>query len=406
MISHVLALVLAASPAPLPRIAVLPLSPGEGVTDPTATAVGDAMAAELRKLNKARLVTSRELEAVLSVERQKQLAGCSSTECLVELAGALDVDQIIIGTLSRLGESWMLQVQRVDASKGTTLAHASRRKRGGTIDDLLDDLPVISGELFAGVEAAPEPAPIPKVEPQQLPPPHAEVKYEKQLDRAKIVPLADAQGNVIFIEPFSGISGPFFAGDGKRVYAQRVFGGGSEGDKRFNLSFWDPRARNPGAATLDFKDGKYSLTCGDKQIEYARLTGKRAKSAFDRTQFFDVRWRRHGYALARDDEGNHFYVDQAREPRRNTDFRLYIGSPGALTPHPVEVLAHDEGGDVFRAGGGKLKLNLYKKEAEWIVGEKRTKLTFLPVEMHAQYIYTGLGAYRGMPLGTPCDPHF
>ena len=46
---------------------------------------------------------------------------------------------------------------------------------------------------------------------------------------------------------------------------------------------------------------------------------------------------------------------------------------------------------------------LNKKETQWIANEKKTKLIWLPVEDNRIMIYTDLGVYTGMPLGTPCD---
>ncbi len=70
------------------------------------------------------------------------------------------------------------------------------------------------------------------------------------------------------------------------------------------------------------------------------------------------------------------------------------------------MLAHDASGDVFRAAGSKLKLDLRKGEGEWVAGQGRTRLTVLPIEDHARFVYTQLGAYAGLPLGTPCDLAF
>src|SRR5690349_2476595 len=103
--------VLAAAPV---KIAVLPLQAGEGVNASLAESMTEALVAELRPKAPGDLMTPRQLSAVLSVERQKQLMGCSDESCLVEIAGALSADEVIGGSLARLGQSWLLHVQRMD----------------------------------------------------------------------------------------------------------------------------------------------------------------------------------------------------------------------------------------------------------------------------------------------------
>jgi hypothetical protein len=135
------------------RVALLPLPPGEGVSEKMGQAVGAALAGELRRVPGVQVLTASELEAVLSVERQKALLGCESQACVAEIAGALDVERLVLGSFSQMGQSWMLELQLVDGRSATTLTHASRRKKGGSIDDLLDELPSMAQELF-GAQAA------------------------------------------------------------------------------------------------------------------------------------------------------------------------------------------------------------------------------------------------------------
>jgi hypothetical protein len=45
---------------------------------------------------------------------------------------------------------------------------------------------------------------------------------------------------------------------------------------------------------------------------------------------------------------------------------------------------------------------LDKKEATWVRGKKRTKLTYVPLDANVYMIYAELGVYVER-LGTPCD---
>src|SRR5512140_2272911 len=168
MLAQVLALALAASP----KLAVMPIAAGEGVPATTTAAITDALAAEVRRRSGTEVITRKELEAVLSLEAQKQMLGCTSDACIAEIGGALGVERLVAGDLARLGESWLFHLKVVETGKVKVAAQSDRRIRGGTIDDVLDALPPMVAELFPGVgpalAAAQAVAP-----PPALPPPAA-----------------------------------------------------------------------------------------------------------------------------------------------------------------------------------------------------------------------------------------
>jgi hypothetical protein len=407
MLAASLALVLTAAPAPL-KVALMPLGAGEGIPAKTAQSLTDALAAEVRRIAGVQLMTGDQLTAVLSVERQKALVGCHDDSCMSEVAGAMDVDRLILGSLAKLGKSWILHLQLVDARKAATLRNSDRRKKGGSIDDLLDDLPGMARELFAGVEAMPPPdvtGPLVIAKPSAptAPVSTVEVPYG-ELDRAKLALVEDGAGHALAFVPFAGLNGPVFYGDGHTFHALRVFGGGSEGVKSFDLVFWEPRARAPTEASFDFRDGEYRVTCGKKRMPYREAANAVAKLRAAR--FFQPSWGRRAYALARDDEGDYFYVDRAREPEDSRDLRLYVGTQGAMSAVDTRVLASDSSGDVLGTSSGKLKLNLRQHEAEWLPPAGKQKLELLELQDNARLIYGALGVYRGQALGTPCDGTF
>lgn len=412
-----------------PRIAFMGLAAGEGVTESTATSLSDALAADLRKQWEVELITPRELSAVITVERQKALLGCDSTSCVAEIAGALDVAEVVTGSVARLGESWLLQVQRVDAKKAVSVAHASRRTRGA-VDALLDELPPLVRELTGGSAqtgvaaqagaaqtgatqtgstqtgatqaAAPQLPP-----PAALSPPWSNVEL-KNADPSKLVVVREKKsGLVIAIEPYALTNGLFLAGDENGLYAQRVFGGGSEAGKRYDVVFWEPRAKSPAQASFGYQDGRYTLTCGDQTLEFHEAPKAFAKKLLKRGKLYDVRWQRRAWAIARDDDGNYFVIDRARQPEDSLDFRMYVGTRGAMNAYSAEPLAQDSGGEIFKSAAGKLKLDYREKKASWTPsGAAEEALTLLDIDGQARFVYSQLGTYAGQPLGTPCDATF
>src|SRR5512138_2912451 len=143
MLAPLLALILS---APV-KVAVMPVTSGEGVPGKTAEAVTGAVTAEVRKRSGGQVITQQEITTLLSLEQQKAMMGCQNDACFAELGGALGVDRVVSGDLSRLGESWLFHLKLLDPAKAQVLVTSDRRLRGGTIDDVLDALPAMVGEL-------------------------------------------------------------------------------------------------------------------------------------------------------------------------------------------------------------------------------------------------------------------
>jgi hypothetical protein len=98
----------------------------------------------VQRLTEAGLeVTSgSQLQQVLGLERQKQLLGCSDGgACLVELAQALGVDGVMVGSLGRFDDVYQLNVRIVSSKDGTPLAVQTARVKGSeALNDVLVDV--------------------------------------------------------------------------------------------------------------------------------------------------------------------------------------------------------------------------------------------------------------------------
>jgi hypothetical protein len=226
----------------------------------------------------------------------------------------------------------------------------------------------------------------------------------------KLVVFSDGKSHYLALTMATELDAPaYWSADGKSFYQLRVFGGGSEGDakdlKRLDRVFWEPRVNAPYQASFDYRgeDKKLTVQCSDRKTALAPLAAADAKTLVSASKFYQPRWNRRAYALARDNTGTYYYVDNQREPEGSKNFRLWSGPKGALKPLKMTNVVSDSEGDIFATKVGSLRLVLDKHETVWIKNEKKTKLVFLPVEDNHILIYTDLGAYTGEPLGTPCD---
>jgi len=155
---------LAADPSPeLPKLLVLDFAAG-GVGAEIASALTEAAAAEISARGFFQVVTSRDLQTLVGLERQKQLMGCgeASGSCLAELGGALGAKVVLSGSVTRLGPNLQLNLQALDSSRALPLGRTTRI--APDIDPLRKSLPYAVAEVLG----IPSPTPPSRVVPYSL----------------------------------------------------------------------------------------------------------------------------------------------------------------------------------------------------------------------------------------------
>lgn len=409
VLAWVLVLVAAATARAEPqKLAVMPFTGGAGVTEQVAASLTEAAVAELRRLPDLVVVTPKEVAAVLSLDQQRLLLGCDQGDCVTDLGGALGVDRIVLGDLSKLGESWLMHVKLIDVKRAATVKQADRRLRGKAIDDVLDALGPLLAELLDRPFTTPDK--LVAAAGQTTPPPAASAAVDQPAGltpelRARMRLATDGKGFYVAWDPERALSGPFYAGTAQGLWAQRVFGGGRDGES-FSATFWEPRAKARWQASFGFQQGRYTLQCGDQAIALTPVPPAEAKPVLAKAPLYQPRWRRYAVAIARDDEGSYWFVDKPREPEDSTEFRLFVGRKNKLTRVEVEEFIGDEGGELFLTPSGKLRIDRRARKAEWVENGVRSPLVYLEVEDQAAFIYGALGVYRGEKFGSACDGRF
>ena len=113
------ALLAETSPAPQPTVAV-PLLRGAGADDSTRGTWTEHLAQELRNAG-VKVLSSRDIETMLGVERQKQLLGCGddANACLAELSAALGTEYTITGDISEIPGGFRVDVGALKGSSST-----------------------------------------------------------------------------------------------------------------------------------------------------------------------------------------------------------------------------------------------------------------------------------------------
>lgn len=76
-------------------------------------------------------VSQGEISTLLGIERQKQLLGCADdgSSCMLELANAMGVDAIIVGSVGKFGDTYQINVKALRSS-GQQLGQFTRQVDG------------------------------------------------------------------------------------------------------------------------------------------------------------------------------------------------------------------------------------------------------------------------------------
>ncbi|MBI5528661.1 MAG: hypothetical protein HY897_20210 [Deltaproteobacteria bacterium] len=147
----------APAPAPVPaaprrqvvtRVAVYDMSSAGDIKPRTAVIVSEAVLAEIRKLDGVSAVGMKEIMEMLAFEQKKQFVGCDSVSCLVELAGALGVDELVTGNLGALGDSHVITIKRMDLASAETKKSVSKNLKKGDGEEFLAVVGDVTKEMF------------------------------------------------------------------------------------------------------------------------------------------------------------------------------------------------------------------------------------------------------------------
>lgn len=168
MLSLTLCAIVAAAPPAELKIA----APGLAVSGMDTTLSAPLTDQLAKPFAPIRVITPRDIAALLGLERQKEFLGCGGAgECMAELGNALGVQGVLLGDVVKLGGAIQINVHIIDPAGGKPLAqHSARVNDDAELFDALTGLGVeLRRQFYAsqGLEAPPlllvdAPGPAPK----------------------------------------------------------------------------------------------------------------------------------------------------------------------------------------------------------------------------------------------------
>jgi len=116
------------------QIAVIDFS-GKNVSSADASTLTERLMTELFLTNKYKILERDKMEEILR-EQGFQLSGCTTNECFIEIGQLLNVEQLVIGSISQVGSTYSISARIINVETGEILSTATYDNEG-QIDDLL-----------------------------------------------------------------------------------------------------------------------------------------------------------------------------------------------------------------------------------------------------------------------------
>ncbi len=120
-------------PAQIP-IAVLDLS-AEGISGSEARTLTDRLRTELFNTGKYKVIEREMMDDILT-EQGLQQSGCTSTECIVEVGRLIGVEQVVGGSIGKVGNVYSISARTISVETGQILRVATY-DHTGELGDLL-----------------------------------------------------------------------------------------------------------------------------------------------------------------------------------------------------------------------------------------------------------------------------
>tara|TARA_Y100000034_G_C6793825_1_gene355619 strand:- start:84 stop:809 length:726 start_codon:yes stop_codon:yes gene_type:complete len=125
-------------------IAILDLE-GRGISELEAQTLTDRMRSELVNTGAVTIVERSQMQEILE-EQGFQQTGCTSDECAVEVGKLLGVQNMVTGSIGKIGSSYTLDVRMFVVETGAILKTVNRTYRG-EVDGLIMEIERLAWDI-------------------------------------------------------------------------------------------------------------------------------------------------------------------------------------------------------------------------------------------------------------------
>ena len=144
------------TPAPaIPTIAVHTLE-ARGISEDEAATLTDVLRSKLMETKKYVVMERSQMEAILEEQAFQQSGACTDKECMVEMGQVLGIQQIIAGSIGKVGKAYSINIRVISVETGK-ITNSVTHNYTGPIENLLTSEMSVVAKRLTGVETTYKP---------------------------------------------------------------------------------------------------------------------------------------------------------------------------------------------------------------------------------------------------------
>jgi hypothetical protein len=118
-----------------------------GIDAEQAPMLTEMLTSEVAALGYYDVVAGADIVAIVGLEQQRNLFGCTEDSCIAEIGGALGAKKLLVSQVGHFGDAWVINVKLIDTEKVRTDIRLSETVPGG-IDAVLGALKSMAHQLL------------------------------------------------------------------------------------------------------------------------------------------------------------------------------------------------------------------------------------------------------------------
>jgi len=148
----------------IPMVAVMPFS-GRALEGDAPETIASALGSDLLNTGTFRVMERSQMEAILKEQGFQQSGACDGSECAVEVGKLLSVDHMVVGTVGKVGGTYVVTTRLVSVQTGEVLKSVTKTSKAEVDAIVTDLLPQLARDLSVRESASVAAAPVVPVAP-------------------------------------------------------------------------------------------------------------------------------------------------------------------------------------------------------------------------------------------------
>ncbi len=109
-----------------PTMALMGVNCGSGITQSQAGTVEQVLLTAIDSTGQFKVIGRADINALLTLQQQKQVAGCNDASCMAQIAGALGAKYVAAADLGKLGTLIVLDLRVIDVATANVIVRAQQ----------------------------------------------------------------------------------------------------------------------------------------------------------------------------------------------------------------------------------------------------------------------------------------